>query len=290
MDNRIIMGMIVGLVGSLTFATTKYVRNSHKFNKTLKWILTLLAVIPPVQWAVILLVLIFKSFDAFNSESENKLRTSKASINDLIDLKNKGFISENEFKQKVEKLEADKIDLKIKQSDEYRKLKGLLDSKVLTEEEFNSKVRMLYGVYSHNNNVKSKGVEHKIKEESKENYKEVEKEKQPFLNRLIDLFSFEGRITAKIFFYRLLLWLLFFVFVLCSINVILIYLFENRFLSSGYSLLVLFLHFWFWFAQGARRCHDLGKSGWWQLIPFYIFWMLFQKGDYFKNQYGNPIN
>lgn len=286
MDNRIIMGMLVGLIGSLTFATTNYVRKSHKFNKTLKWILTLLAVIPPVQWVIILLVLFFKSFDTFNSESENKLRTSKASINDLIDLKNKGFISENEFKQKVEKLEADKIDLKIKQSDEYRKLKGLLESKVLTEEEFNSKVRMLYGVYSHNNNFKSNDVEHNIKEDFKENYKE---EKKPFLNKLIDLFSFEGRITASVFLIRMLLSFLFYIFLTIS-HMFLFSRTKNYEISAFLSLILMVLYLWFWFAQGAKRCHDLGKSGWWQLIPFYILWMLFQKGDYFKNQYGNPVN
>lgn len=287
MDNRIIMGMLVGLIGSLTFATTNYVRKSHKFNKTLKWILTFLAVIPPVQWVIILLVLFFKSFDTFNSESENKLRTSKASINDLIDLKNKGFISENEFKQKVEKLEADKIDLKIKQSDEYRKLKGLLESKVLTEEEFNSKVRMLYGVYSHNNNVKSNDVEHNIKEDIKENYEEIEK--KPFLNRLIDLFSFEGRINASTFFIRLIMSFLFYIF-FSIINIVTLRNNDNYQVVSYLSLIWFTLFIWFWFAQGAKRCHDLGKSGWWQLIPFYFLWMLFQKGDYFKNQYGNPVN
>jgi uncharacterized membrane protein len=128
MDNKIIIGLLVGL----TIASTSFIWKSDKFNKTLKIILTLLTAFPPLQWVIILLVLFFKSFDTFNSDSENKLKTSKASINDLIDLKNKGFISENEFKQKVEKLEADTIDLKIKQSDEYKKLKGLLDSKILT--------------------------------------------------------------------------------------------------------------------------------------------------------------
>jgi uncharacterized membrane protein YhaH (DUF805 family) len=46
---------------------------------------------------------------------------------------------------------------------------------------------------------------------------------------------------------------------------------------------------WFLCAQGAKRCHDVGNSGWWQLIPFYGFWLLFQDGAKDKNQYGyNP--
>jgi uncharacterized membrane protein YhaH (DUF805 family) len=46
---------------------------------------------------------------------------------------------------------------------------------------------------------------------------------------------------------------------------------------------------WFLWAQGAKRCHDVGNSGWWQLIPFYVFWLLFQDGQPGPNQYGeNP--
>jgi uncharacterized membrane protein YhaH (DUF805 family) len=44
---------------------------------------------------------------------------------------------------------------------------------------------------------------------------------------------------------------------------------------------------WFGFAQGAKRCHDLGHSGWFQLIPFFGIWMLFVNGQKGNNQYGN---
>lgn len=46
---------------------------------------------------------------------------------------------------------------------------------------------------------------------------------------------------------------------------------------------------WFLWAQGAKRCHDMGRSGWFQIIPFYVFWMLFSEGDSFLTNYGeNP--
>lgn len=46
---------------------------------------------------------------------------------------------------------------------------------------------------------------------------------------------------------------------------------------------------WFMVAQGAKRCHDMGHSGWYQLIPFYGLLMLFMNGDKGTNEYGdNP--
>lgn len=43
---------------------------------------------------------------------------------------------------------------------------------------------------------------------------------------------------------------------------------------------------WLVIAQGAKRCHDIGKSGWWQLIPFWNLLLFDKKGDSGENQYG----
>jgi uncharacterized membrane protein YhaH (DUF805 family) len=54
-------------------------------------------------------------------------------------------------------------------------------------------------------------------------------------------------------------------------------------------LICVFIYMWFNLAQGAKRCHDRGNSGWFQLIPFYGLWMLFGDGGRGENQYGiNP--
>lgn len=43
---------------------------------------------------------------------------------------------------------------------------------------------------------------------------------------------------------------------------------------------------WFILAQGAKRCHDKGNSGWFQIIPFYFIVLIFVEGDKHKNEYG----
>lgn len=53
----------------------------------------------------------------------------------------------------------------------------------------------------------------------------------------------------------------------------------------GLALMVALL--WFYFAQGAKRCHDRGNSGWYQIIPFFQLWMLFGEGDDHDNGYGD---
>ncbi len=108
-------------------------------------------------------------------------------------------------------------------------------------------------------------------------------------------FSFEGRIRRTEYGLSVIIY---------AVALVIIQLFLSALMmgsSSSYSssndeggIIVMFLIFsfpilWFLWAQGAKRCHDLGNSGWWQLIPFYGLWLLFDDGQFGPNQYGdNP--
>jgi uncharacterized membrane protein YhaH (DUF805 family) len=99
-------------------------------------------------------------------------------------------------------------------------------------------------------------------------------------------FSFDGRIRRKEYGITMLVYVAFAVL----LNVLTTAIVAGSGSAIGAILAVLYIPMlWLLWAQGAKRCHDVGKSGWWQLIPFYPFVLLFQDGVPEMNEYGlNP--
>ncbi|MFL1013643.1 DUF805 domain-containing protein [Flavisericum labens] len=96
-------------------------------------------------------------------------------------------------------------------------------------------------------------------------------------------FSFKGRIR------RLEYGLSYLAYMIFANFADLIYLTLDIQISEIINLIILLPSVYFILAQGAKRCHDRGNSGWYQIIPFYVFWMVFADSDYGPNEYGdNP--
>lgn len=96
-------------------------------------------------------------------------------------------------------------------------------------------------------------------------------------------FSFNGRIRRLEFGIS---------FIIYWVILLFINAFPERGQDRGTAIFFLLCYIpllWFFWAQGAKRCHDLGKSGWWLIVPFYVFWMIFEDGQIGDNEYGdNP--
>jgi uncharacterized membrane protein YhaH (DUF805 family) len=94
-------------------------------------------------------------------------------------------------------------------------------------------------------------------------------------------FSFEGRIRRTEYGISFIIYVIIFTIV-------------NLIIESNVEAAIIILAYipllWFLWAQGAKRCHDMGNSGWYQIIPFYVLWMIFADGEKgFINKYGrNP--
>lgn len=111
-----------------------------------------------------------------------------------------------------------------------------------------------------------------LKRNSQENSKKNPIDKQGMFN---NLFSFDGRIRRTEYGISLIIWFAY----------IFICAFVFRQNLDVYKVL-FYSSYWFLWSQGAKRSHDLGNSGWWQIIPFYMLWLLFQDGEIGENKYG----
>ena len=91
-------------------------------------------------------------------------------------------------------------------------------------------------------------------------------------------FSFEGRIRRTEYGISVIIY---------AVIAVVISLIAEANRDASFIFIFYIPALWFLWAQAAKRCHDVGNSGWWQLIPLYGLWLLFQEGDLGVNNYGN---
>ena len=98
-------------------------------------------------------------------------------------------------------------------------------------------------------------------------------------------FSFKGRIRRTEYGISFLIYMIWYIIV----NTVILNNPEPSPGGSMFYLITLIPMLWFLWAQGCKRCHDRGNSGWYQIIPFYFFVLLFGNGENGSNNYGdNP--
>lgn len=103
-------------------------------------------------------------------------------------------------------------------------------------------------------------------------------------------FSFKGRIGMLEYFISVLIYI---VYLLLIKNYLIDYLFQS-FEDVGTVSLVLSLSLipaiYFALAQGAKRNHDIGNSGWFILLPLNNFIILFIPSEKADNKYGEYLD
>ncbi len=98
-----------------------------------------------------------------------------------------------------------------------------------------------------------------------------------YLNVLQNYATFTGRARRSEYWYFFLFNILISI-ILTVVGVIQ----ESTMISNIYSLAVLLPSI----AVGVRRMHDVGKSGWYLLIPIYNFILALTEGTQGENEYG----
>jgi len=144
MESNIGVGAIVGLIT----ASSIYVWNSELFSKSQKVFILLLILFPPAHWIAIIIIYFY------NKSNNSKIIVSSNVINleppnsdnlefSLDSLRQNGIISDDEFYIKLQEIKNRKAESDFLNSKEYKQLKILLDSNILSKEEFHNKCIIL---------------------------------------------------------------------------------------------------------------------------------------------------
>jgi uncharacterized membrane protein YhaH (DUF805 family) len=112
-------------------------------------------------------------------------------------------------------------------------------------------------------------------------------------NEEVNFFNIKGRINRRVFFVRLLfviaIYFLFLVLFNSGFHKNFGFRFEN-FYETIHIFIFPLIFSLFVLIQGAKRMHDINKSGWNFLIPFYNLYLAFLPGTKGNNDYGIDYN
>ncbi len=169
---RILIGAITGLL----ISTSLYVWNSNNFTKEQRILLLICIVFPPAQWIGIIIILIYNNYKLKNTPEklrEKKVTERKIELNttidNLLELKEKGILTIDEYNEKVDKIESQKIKVQIKNSSEYKQLKNLFENNILTADEFENKITLMKTEKIFKSIVKRNETESKTKSVNEKN-------------------------------------------------------------------------------------------------------------------------
>ena len=146
MEKSIGIGLIVGL----TTASTIFIYKSVIFTRFQKVILLICILFPPLQWLLTLIILLINHYRSKNlpenirkQKIQGDININESKLSTLQDLYDKGLLTDSEYIEKTSILQKAKFNLELEKSDDYIKLKSLLDEKLLTQDEFNDKAQAL---------------------------------------------------------------------------------------------------------------------------------------------------
>ena len=102
-------------------------------------------------------------------------------------------------------------------------------------------------------------------------------------NNKFDIFSFRGRIKRSTYF-----WIHACLNIGIGIqNLIFVRIMNEEWWILHFACALIFA--WVSYVTTMKRCHDMGQSGWFALIPLYYIVLFFLKGEEKDNKYGlNP--
>jgi hypothetical protein len=105
-----------------------------------------------------------------NLTTSEQTQSINEKLETLKELHKKAILTDSEYYEKSAILKTQKLQIELKQTDEYKKLKSLYDDGILTKEEFESKVKNLSVKRDSKENTYNSGFNFRITDSLKEGY------------------------------------------------------------------------------------------------------------------------